>query len=240
MRALVDAAMTLMLLLSMSYELAGFKFAEVCGELFGWSFDTETFGPVVHEVLGIALILLFVYHLRLNRYWLKGIFKGKYDAARFTLTAVNVLLIADVVMLAVSGLMMSRLLSGADVELEEGMSFARTAHMLASYWGFVLMSFHAGMNWNVMKGMMLRRLKPYEHTLSYKLCANGLAVLFIVYGVYAFINRGLSEYMLLRSEFVFFDFYEPFMYFVIDYAAIMIMFGCLGHYTMTLLRKVKR
>ena len=66
-----------------------------------------------------------------------------------------------------------------------------------------------------------------------------LAVLLMAYGAYAFMKRNLAEYMFLRSQFVFFDFEEPLIYFLLDYIAIMILFAGLGHYLMLLLRRLK-
>ena len=43
--------------------------------------------------------------------------------------------------------------------------------------------------------------------------------------------------MLLRYHFVFFDFEEPLVLFLADYAAIMGLFVCLGHYFSAFLQK---
>ena len=58
----------------------------------------------------------------------------------------------------------------------------------------------------------------------------GLAALIAVYGLYAFVKRNLGNYMLLRQQFVFFDFEEPLLFFLLDYTAIMGLFVCIGHY----------
>ena len=215
LRPIVDIAMTVLLLLSMAYEMVGPAFEELCGRVFGVSFDGYEMGGIIHEWIGTALILLFFYHLWLNRYWLKNIFKGQYNATRAVLVLVDVLLIVDVIALLVSGVLMSKIL---DLPVEGCMDFARTAHMLASYWGYVIMSFHIGLH--------LRKLPLWVLAL-------------VAYGAYAFVKRQLGEYMFLSSEFVFFDFEEPIFYFFLDYLAIMILFACLGHYLILLFRRLK-
>ena len=124
-------------------------------------------------------------------------------------------------------------------EVEEGMSFARTAHVLASYWGYVIMSFHIGLYWNVMNAMMFKKHKKKLPSFLRKFCLHFATLILICYGVFAFIKRQIAEYMFLISEFVFFDFEEPLIYFLLDYVAIMIMCAFLGHYLVLLFRKLK-
>lgn len=50
------------------------------------------------------------------------------------------------------------------------------------------------------------------------------------YGIYAFIKREIGSYMLLKNQFVFFDFGEPLVMFLLDYIAIMGLFAVVGHY----------
>ena len=73
LRPIIDMVMTVLRLLSMSYEMIGPAFAELCEGAFGVSFDGYEMGGVIHEWLGISLIALFFWHLWLNRYWLKNI-----------------------------------------------------------------------------------------------------------------------------------------------------------------------
>ena len=50
------------------------------------------------------------------------------------------------------------------------------------------------------------------------------------YGVYAFLKRDIGSYMFLKNQFVFFDFEEPLILFLLDYIAVMGLFVCVGHY----------
>ena len=126
-RILVDCGMVLLLPLLMAYSLVG---------------------EAAHEYLGIGMFLLFVAHHILNIAWWKHIFRGKYTPFRILGTTVNLALAIIMLALPISGMILSRhvflfLHFG-------GASTARTVHLLASYWGLVLMSFHAGMHGNVM------------------------------------------------------------------------------------------
>lgn len=235
LRPVIDMGMTVLLLLSMAYEMVGPALEAFCGRLLGVSIDGYELGPLLHEAIGTAFLLLVGFHLWLNRYWLKNLFRGRYNATRTVLTLANVLLIVDVVLLLISGVVMSRIL---DLSVEGWMDFARTAHVLASYWGYAIMSFHIGLYWHVMSAMMFRRTagasSPFHRVLPH-----AAAVVMMFYGVYAFIKRQLGDYMFLTSEFVFFDFEEPIAYFFLDYIAVMILFACLGHYLILLFRRLK-
>lgn len=45
--------------------------------------------------------------------------------------------------------------------------------------------------------------------------------------------------MLLRNQFVFFDFEEPLLLFFLDYAAVMGLFVAVGHYVSQALKKLR-
>ena len=210
LKIFVDITMTLLLLMSMSYELIGSVFEKIFG------LDAYEYGALIHEFIGTAFILVVFFHLWLNRKWLMNIFKGKYNAARAVLVFSDIILIIDIIFILFSGLMMSRVLSFDFPDESLGMSFARTSHMLASYWGYVIMSFHAGLH-----------VKKFP------------VILFVpaFYGIYAFIKRQIHEYMFLITEFVFFDFEENLIFFFIDYICVMVLFACAGFFIMKACRK---
>ena len=232
LRPVIDILMTVLLLLSISYELIGPVISETLGVLLPFTFDGYEYGSIIHEILGMTLIILFFIHLWLNRWWLKTLFKGRYNLTRIILTLANIFLIADVILILLSGLIMSRMFD--DFSFADGlMSFARSAHISASFSGYVIMSFHAGLNWHIFSAMMFKRWKPggiFPHVI---------AIALMIFGVRAFIRRNIWAYMTLESSFVFFDFEEPFMCFIADYIAVMMLFACLGHYVILILRKYK-
>ncbi len=209
-----DFAMTVLLLLLMTYELVG----------------QET-----HEWLGIAIFALFILHLILNRSWLKSIFRGKYTPVRILQTAAAAGVLLTMLGSAVSGVILSRH-ALAFLPIEGGRAFARTLHLLSAYWGFVLMSFHLGLNWKMLISVAKRFTPPKATVWAARFLAAGIAV----YGIYALINRGIFGYMFLQNQFVFFDHDEPLLLFLADYAAIMGLFAAAGHYLSKLLKVIKR
>jgi hypothetical protein len=66
---------------------------------------------------------------------------------------------------------------------------------------------------------------------------NFIPMLIAIYGVFAFIKRGIPGYLFMRTRFAFFDFEEPLVLFFLDYIAVMILFVWAGHVLGKALRK---
>lgn len=209
----VDFAMTVLLLLLMTYELIG---------------------AAAHEWMGIAMFALVIAHHVLNRKWSRSLFKGRYTAVRILQTTLVALILLSMLGSMVSGIVISR--HALAFLLISGAGWARTVHLLCGYWGFVLMSLHLGLHWGMMLGMVGKRRKPsLQRALALKVIGLGVAI----YGVVVFVKRGLPGYMLLQNQFVFFDFSEPLAFFLLDYLAIMGLFVWAGHYFSKFIRKIK-
>ena len=215
LKILVDLAMTVLLLLLMAYLLVG-----------------ET----AHEWMGLAMFLLFIFHHLLNRNWYSNLFRGKYTPLRILQTAVDVLLLAAMIGLMISGIILSRVVFGF-LPISGGMGFARTLHMIASNWGFLLMSLHLGLHWGMFLGMARKALKLQRPSRLRTVLLPVLSACIAVYGLFVFIRRDLLVYMLVRTHFVFLDFSESILLFYLDYLAMMGAFIFISHYGIRLLRK---
>ena len=78
------------------------------------------------------------------------------------------------------------------------MSFARLLHMAASYWGFVLMSLHLGLHWGMFTGLARKALRLKTPSRARKFLLPVLAAAIAAYGLFAFIQRDVLTYMLVR------------------------------------------
>lgn len=146
----------------------------------------------------------------------------------------DLLLLADMIALPVSGIMMSRHVF-TFLNAGSGMALARTVHLLASYWGLVLMSFHAGLHGGVVMAMLRKRANGKSAARTMALRA--FTILLGVWGIFAFLRREIGSYLFLRNQFVFFDFNQPLLFFVADYIAVMVLFAMAGHYSAKLLKR---
>ena len=209
----VDIGMTVALMFLMTYEMIG---------------------QSLHEWLGIGMFLLFVIHHVLNRRWFEVLLKGKYAPFRIWQTVLVVSVFFSMLGSVVSGVIISRSVLSF-LPIHGGSSFGRNLHMLSAYWGFVLMSLHLGLHWNMMLGAMGKALKGTSVPHIWILRIIAMAVAF--YGMYAFIKRDIGNYMLLNIHFVFFDYDEPLFFFLLDYMAVMSLFIFIGHYLAVFLRQ---
>ena len=186
-------------------------------------------GELYHEIIGVSMGVLFTAHLILNRKWLVSLFKGKYNARRIVTTIVNILLLLSVLTSMVSGIFLSKYVFSF-LGITVLSSLMRTLHMLAAYWGFILMSFHAGTH----GGMILSKLRKKSVRTIVSIAFLSVSV----YGIYAFIKRGFADFLFGKVMFVFFDFSEPFIFYYLDYLAVMVLFMTVGYLFIKLLTKI--
>ena len=121
-RRILDAAMLLLLPMLMAYSLIGEAF---------------------HEAAGTLMLALFLLHHGINREWWKSLFRGQYSPQRVFQTTLNLSLLLFMIVQPLCGILMSKHLF-AYLPTAGMASVARTIHLPLAYWGFVLMSLHAG------------------------------------------------------------------------------------------------
>lgn len=184
-------------------------------------------GERFHEIAGTAMLILFILHHWMNRAWFKTLFRGKYSGRRIFQTVLNLLLLVFMVLQPLCGILMSKHLY-AFLPTGGLAGTARAIHLPLANWGFVLMSLHAGTH----LGGMLKSPKAGK-------IITALGALISLYGVYAFFRRQIPAYMFLKTGFVFFDYGEPFIFFLLDYVAVMILFAMAGWRIMVLLGRRK-
>ena len=150
---------------------------------------------VPHEWLGIALFVLMVSHVVLNRKWVLGVIRSRRKASYVLHLILMVALLVCLVGMIASSLVLSKHVFGFLPALP-GASWARRIHMLFSYWLFVLAFAHAGLHVRVP-----RRMAPW------KLWAMRVVVVAVAaYGAYAFVRLGMFTYLTGQVQFALVDF----------------------------------
>ncbi|MDR1546741.1 MAG: DUF4405 domain-containing protein [Deltaproteobacteria bacterium] len=179
-------------------------------------------GEIFHEWNGIVLLLLFIFHNILNKQWYKILFKGKYNALRIIQTVVIILIIVFFIILMTSGLILSRHIFKF-INISGFTVLSRSLHLLAAYWFFLFISVHLGLHSNkiIMKINKLYRLKYTKKTILYLI--RGFYVSASLYGLYAFLKHNYLDYILFRTQFIYFDLNISKLLFFLDYLAIMSM-----------------
>lgn len=199
----------------------------------------QFWGEAPHEWVGAGMFLLFVAHHLLNGRWHKTLFKGKYSALRTVTLCVDLLLLLAMLAQMYSGIVMSRYVF-AFLPGTGGMSLARRLHILGAYWGFLLMSVHLGLHWNMILGMLRKALKIKSKTKSPSMIAFAAGLTISGYGIWVFISRGFPTCLFLKSEFVFLDYSEPKIFFYMDYLALMGLCIFIAHYSTKLMEQLQK
>lgn len=142
LKLVVDVFMTVALLFLMGYQF--------------W-------GEAPHEWVGVGMFILFILHHVLNASWHINLFKGKFSALRILTLCTDFLVLISMLAQIYSGIVMSRyvfsfLSSGG------GMALARRLHILGAYWGFLLMSLHLGLHWNMILGIARKAARMKSHS----------------------------------------------------------------------------
>ena len=176
-KRIVDAAMTVLLLFLMTFQVTG---------------------EMAHEWIGMGMTVLVIIHQILNRKWYAAIFRGKYNPYRSVTTILNILLLLSFALTAFCGMSMS----GYAVPFLYGMapvSFARRMHLSMSHWAFVLMGLHLGMHIPAMAGSL--KMKSSTKTILSIIftCIGGT-------GLWLFLRNGMQDYLFFRVPFAFLDY----------------------------------
>lgn len=100
---------------------------------------------LVHEILGVALFVLWAIHIILNRRWYGAIFKGKYNPYRVMQTVINCCILICTIFLMISGIILSNHLF-TFFNIQSGLGLARIAHLISSHWYYLFMSLHIGLH----------------------------------------------------------------------------------------------
>lgn len=213
-KRVVDVAMTVTLLFLMGYQF--------------W-------GDVAHEWAGAGIFVLFAFHHILNWRWYKSLFQDKYSLMRIFQVCVDMLTLFSMIALIYSSIVLSRYVF-AFLPIKGGMAFARRLHILGSYWGFLLMNIHLGLHWNMVIGMVQKRMRIKKSSKIRSIFLLFIGTAISLYGITVFIKRDFLTYLLLKSEFVFLDYGESIFLFYIDYFALIGLCVFIAHYLTKLLR----
>lgn len=180
---------------------------------------------IVHEILGVGLFVLWGVHIFLNHRWYDAIFRGKYNPYRIMQTVINCGILLCTIFLMISGIILSNHLF-TFFNIQSGLGFARIAHLLASHWYYLFMSLHIGLHMGRLFQNIVAKILPRI-----------LLALTCLYGLYAFIARGVWKYLVLKQQFFFFDLERGYILFAMDYISIIILFATISHFIAKLLKK---
>lgn len=141
--------------------------------------------PIFHEIFGIALCILVVIHLILNRNYLKSLFKGKYNTKRSIMLIVNLGFFITFFLSILLGLLSSQ-------ELLKFMNIKNinitNLHKVFAYISLIFMGLHLGINFNAMFGKLEKKVN--------KIVIYIIEILLVIYGIYSFIKLDILKHLI--------------------------------------------
>ena len=200
---------------------------------------------LVHEILGVGLFVLWAVHIALNRRWYGAIFKGKYNPYRVMQTVINCCILICTIFLMISGIILSNHIF-TFLNIQSGLGFARITHLLASHWYYLFMSLHIGLHVGMIANKMCHSRAPTRESSDTEIIGSSpimtlvgkiLLALACIYGLYAFIARGVWKYLILQQQFFFFDLERGYVLFALDYISIIILLATISHLIASRLKK---
>lgn len=158
-------------------------------QLMAYHASSET----AHEWHGIAMAALLVVHQFLNRRWYGALFSGRYTVQRAVMTGVFALTLIAFALTAFCGLAMSAHAAPFLYGIAPS-SFARPAHLAASYWAFILTGIHVGLHIPA----MFERFMPGKIAKALLILA---ATAIAGVGFYLFLKNGIVDYLFLQTSY---------------------------------------
>lgn len=141
--------------------------------------------------------------------------RGRYTLLRVVQTILVLVMLVLMIGSMVSGILLSNHIFPS-VRIAGISEQTVLVHILCAYWGFVVMSMHLGIHWNmvvVMCGRLFARPSKLRAWI-----ARIVAAVTAGYGLYVFGKRQFSEYLFMKMHFAFYDFSEPVFFFIANYA----------------------
>ena len=139
---------------------------------------------ILHEIIGIILLLLLIIHLILNRTYLKNIPKGKYNTKRIIIIIVDSIFILSYVISIILGILTSEELF---ISLNVHSISITKLHKIISYLNVILLGLHLGINFTFIFGKLTFKNKYLNYFISF---------IFLIYGIYSFIKIDLYNHLI--------------------------------------------
>jgi Domain of unknown function (DUF4405) len=194
-------------------------------------------GNMVHEVVGVVVLLLFIVHNFLNRRWYRSIFKGKHNLRRILQIGINLLFFVVMVVMMMSAVLISSELF-AFIPINNDM-ILRKIHVQTAYWGYIIMAVHIGFSWEIIINSV-RRMTGITGTSRIRtITLRILALLIVAYGVQSSFEGEMGSKLFIYNPFGW-SYADSTFRFLIDHLSIMGIYVCGTHYTLKFIHKQEK
>lgn len=159
-------------------------------------------GSLWHEILGVAILILFLTHCILNLKWFKklpNIFKAaSKNIAAMLWFLTNLLLLTDMIILAVSSVFISKkLFIGLGLPYSDLLKYL---HTVSAYGGLIIMSVHLGCHWNIIHREIRRVLQIPETNKPFTIFSRIFAILISILGVISSCRMNIGSKFIYNTK----------------------------------------
>lgn len=153
--------------------------------VFGLLFNCKSVGMLFHEIAGLAIGAIILFHCALNWKWIKDVSLKIFNSKLPTKTRIgyfiNILLLLNVII--ITGIFISKKLFPS---LALGNSMVlKNLHVFLSYCSLLLIGIHVGLHWNWAMITFRKIFKITEKKKMYSYFSKILVVLLLIFGIYS-------------------------------------------------------
>ncbi len=193
----------------------------------------------LHEIIGAIILLLALWHNKLNISWYKTFFNGKQNIRRIMVAIINILFVLSFVVVMISGLLISRSLIPSLAVHGSSTILWHQIHQVSAYICFITIGIHLGFHWKMLWIRLQHWLGIEKFYKKYAIIGTALVAGIIAYGVYASFTNHVGAKLLMEHSFR--GGQRPSaMQFFMDYTLIIASYIGITHYLTKLLAKNSR
>lgn len=143
-------------------------------------------GSLLHELMGIVLLILVIIHLILNKRYILNITKTKYNAKNIIMLIINVLLICSFILTSIFGILSSgEILTFLNIH---NLNIIKLHKMFGNI-SLIIVGIHLGINFNAMFGKITKHIK--NNIVNYV-----IEIFIIILGIYSSIKIDLIKHII--------------------------------------------
>lgn len=185
-------------------------------------------GSLLHELIGVGLVLLIGVHTFFNLHWFTRMLNQKKSFHRLFNTTALLLMVLSFLVLIASSLMISK--SIFTFLCFKSTLFLRQLHTTSAYWFFLLGFVHLGIHWHRFSALLQKKFRI--HALFLHPFFMFISVLIVLYAGVVFIQKEIASKLFMAFAFEFWDSTQSFLSVALDYISMAVSLVILTRYTL--------
>lgn len=153
-------------------------------------------GQLIHEIIGIVLLILFLTHNILNINFYKNLFKGKYTITRIITSFVDITFLICMLFTIILGIPISqKVFSFLKIN---GNMIINKLHIIFGYWSLIILSIHLGLHFKMIFTKMINKAKTNK---MLRVILYIIQIIIVIYSIKAIIDTNLCDYLIGKASF---------------------------------------